>query len=262
MKHIRTIIVDDEPAARARLARLLAQDAEIEVLAECRNGTEAVDTVTRTRPDLMFLDVQMPHVNGFQVMEMLHQYNGRERVPFVVFVTAHDQYALKAFDVNAVDYLLKPYDDERFFSSLEKAKRFISMRQNSKLTGKLLELMREHMHASSQYVEMFTIKEKGREHKVQASDIIFLRAEGNYLCLQLKERHHLYRMTMNAIETELDPTRFMRIHRSYIVNVAHVRNARYSGNNEFIFTMANNERIVSGRSYKEQIAKALQEQVV
>jgi two-component system, LytTR family, response regulator len=180
----------------------------------------------------------------------------------VVFVTAHDQYALKAFDVNAVDYLLKPYDDERFFSSLEKAKRFIDMRQTSRLTGKLMELMREHMQASSEYMELFVIKEKGREHKVEASSIVYLRAEGNYLCLQLKDKHHLYRMTMNAIETELDPSRFMRIHRSYIVNVAHVRNARYSGNNEFIFTMANNERIVSGRSYKEQIAKALQEQVV
>ena len=262
MKHIRTIIVDDEPAARERIARLLAQDPEIEVLTECRNGHEAIEAVMKHRPDLMFLDVQMPHVTGFQVMEQLHQQNGRERVPFVVFVTAHDQYALKAFDVNAVDYLLKPYDDERFFSSLDKAKRFIDMRLNSKLTGKLMDLMREHLHANSDYTETFVIKEKGREHKVETANIIYLRAEGNYLCLQLKDRHFLYRMTMNTVESELDPARFLRIHRSYIVNVAHVRNARYSGNNEFIFTMANNERIVSGRSYKEQIAKALQEQVV
>jgi two-component system, LytTR family, response regulator len=262
MKHIRTIIVDDEPAARNRIARLLAQDNDIEIAGECRNGTEAVESALRLRPDLMFLDVQMPHVNGFQVMEQLHQQSGRDKVPFVVFVTAHDQYALKAFDVNAVDYLLKPYDDDRFFASLEKAKRFIDMRQNSKLTGKLMELMREHMHSNSEYMEIFVIKEKGREHKVEASNLLYLRAEGNYLCLQTKDRHFLYRMTMNAIESELDPTRFLRIHRSYIVNVAHVRNARYSGNNEFIFTMSNNERIVSGRSYKEQIAKALQEQAV
>jgi two-component system, LytTR family, response regulator len=262
MKQIRTIIVDDEPAARDRLNRLLLQDPEIEIVGECRNGVEAVEAVLKHRPDLMFLDVQMPHVNGLQVMEQLHQQNGRERVPFVVFVTAHDQYALKAFDVNAVDYLLKPYDDDRFYASLDKAKRFIDMQQNSRLTGKLMELMREHMHASSEYTEVFTIKEKGRENKVEASNIVYLRAEGNYLCLQLKDKHFLYRMTMNAIESELDPSRFLRIHRSYIVNVAHVRNARYSGNNEFIFTMANNERIVSGRSYKEQIAKALQEQVV
>ncbi len=258
MKHIRTIIVDDEPAARARIARLLAQDAEVELVTECRNGLEAVEAVNKHRPDLLFLDVQMPHMNGLEAVDRM----AGERMPFVVFVTAHDQYALKAFDVNAVDYLLKPYDDDRFFASLKKAKDHIDMRTNNKLTGKLLDLVREHMHAKSEYTEQFTIKEKGREYKVKVDDILFLRAEGNYLCLQLKDRHFLYRMTMNAVETELDPARFLRIHRSYLVNTAHMRNTRYSGNNEFIFTMANNERIVSGRSYKEQIAKALQEQSV
>lgn len=257
MKHIRAIVVDDEPAARTRIARLLTQDPEIELIAECRNGNEAIEAVAKHRPDLMFLDVQMPQVNGFEVVARI----GAERMPFVVFVTAHDQYALKAFDVNAVDYLLKPYDDERFHASLDKAKKFMEMRTSSKLTGKLMDLVREHMHAQSEFIEVFTIRDKGREHKVEVDDLIFLRAEGNYLHLQTKDRHHLYRMTMNAVESELDPARFMRIHRSYMVNNAHVRSTRYSGNNEFIFTMSNGERIVSGRSYKEQIAKALQERV-
>ncbi|MFN6114754.1 MAG: LytR/AlgR family response regulator transcription factor [Flavobacteriales bacterium] len=262
MKQIRTIIVDDEPAARARVARLLAQDPTIEVVSECRNGQEALNCIAKCRPDLLFLDVQMPGMSGFEVMEHVHTHNGHVPVPFVVFVTAHDQYALKAFDVNAVDYLLKPFDDDRFMASLEKAKRFIEMRVSDRLTGKLMDLVREHMQANGTYTEHFTIKDKGREHKVKAEDILYLRAEGNYLCLQLKERSFLYRMTMNAVESELDPARFMRIHRSYIVNRAHVRSSRYSGNNEFIFSMANNERIVSGRSYKEQIAKMLTEQVV
>jgi len=262
MKQIRTIIVDDEPAARARVARLLAQDPTIEVVSECRNGQEALNCIAKCRPDLLFLDVQMPGMSGFEVMEHVHTHNGHVPVPFVVFVTAHDQYALKAFDVNAVDYLLKPFDDDRFMASLEKAKRFIEMRVSDRLTGKLMDLVREHMQANGTYTEHFTIKDKGREHKVKAEDILYLRAEGNYLCLQLKERSFLYRMTMNALESELDPARFMRIHRSYIVNRAHVRSSRYSGNNEFIFSMANNERIVSGRSYKEQIAKMLTEQVV
>jgi two-component system, LytTR family, response regulator len=258
MKHIRTLIVDDEPAARARIGRLLQQDPEIELVGECRNGLEAVEAVHKHRPDLLFIDVEMPQMNGFEVVKKL---NG-DRVPFVVFVTAHDQYALRAFDVNAVDYLLKPYDDERFMTSLNKAKKHIDMRTNSQLTGKLMDLMREHMHAKSEFTETFVIKEKGREYRVPVDEIIYLRAEGNYLHLQLKDRHHLYRMTMNAVETELDPTRFLRIHRSYIVHNAHVRSSRYSGNNEFIFTMDNGERIISGRSYKEQIAKALQEQSV
>ncbi len=262
MKQIRTIIVDDEPAARLRIARLLAQDPGIEVVSECRNGQEALNCIAKCKPDLLFLDVQMPGMSGFQVMEHVHTHNGHVPVPFVVFVTAHDQYALKAFDVNAVDYLLKPYDDERFFASLEKAKRFIDMRSNNKLTGRLMDLVREHLHANSSYTETFVIRDKGREHKVKVEDILYLRAEGNYLCLQLKDRHHLHRMTMNAVESELDPARFLRIHRSYIVNTAHLRSTRYSGNNEFIFSMANNERIVSGRSYKENIAKALTEQAV
>ncbi len=262
MKHIRTLIADDEPAARARLARLLSQDPEIEVVGECRNGAEVIEAVAKHRPDLLFLDVQMPQSNGFDVLQHLSSTLPRERLPFVVFVTAHDQYALKAFDVNAVDFLLKPYDDERFQASLEKARKFMELRMNSKLTGKLMDLVREHMHANSEYVEVFNIREKGREHKVPVDEIIYLRAEGNYLHLQLKERHHLHRMTMNAVESELDPSRFLRIHRSYIVNKAHVRNSRYSGNNEFVFHMANNERIISGRSYKEQIARALQEQSV
>ncbi|MBK7384929.1 MAG: response regulator transcription factor [Flavobacteriales bacterium] len=161
-----------------------------------------------------------------------------------------------------MDYLLKPYDDERFFASLEKAKKHIDMRINDKLTGKLMNLVREHLHAKSEYTEVFSIRDKGREHKVNSADILYLRAEGNYLNLQLKDRHFLFRMTMNSVESELDPERFLRIHRSYIVNRTHVRNARYSGNNEFIFSMSNNERIVSGRSYKDQIARALEEQAV
>lgn len=257
MKHIRTVIVDDEPAARARLSRLLAQDAEVEVVGECRNGHEAVEAVNKHRPDLLFVDVQMPDMNGLEAVGRISV----ERMPFVVFVTAHDQYALKAFDLSAVDYLLKPYDDDRFFASLEKAKKHIDMKMNHRLTGRLMDLVREHMHAKSEYTEVFTIREKGREYKVNTSDILYLRAEGNYVCMQLKDRHYLHRFTMNAVESELDPARFLRIHRSFIVNRAHIRNARYSGNNEFIFSMANNERIVSGRSYKEQIAKALQEEM-
>lgn len=260
MKTIRTIVVDDEPSARSRVIRLLAQDPLIEVVSECRNGIEAINCIQKCRPDLLFLDVEMPGMDGFQVMDQLSAAIGDGALPFVVFVTAHDQYALRAFDVNAVDYLLKPYDDERFHASLDKAKRHIAMRMSSRLTGKLMDLVREHMQEKGAHLSQFLIKDKGREHKVRVDDIVYLRAEGNYLCLRTKDRHFLYRMTMNTVEGELAPERFLRIHRSYIVNRAHIRSIRYSGNNEFIFSMANNERIVSGRSYKEQIARVLTEQ--
>lgn len=257
-KKLRVLIVDDEPLARERIRTLLGPHEDIEIVGEAGDGRSAVDRVEELRPDLMFLDVQMPQLNGFDVVARIPG----DRMPFVVFVTAHDRYALRAFDVNAVDYLLKPYDDDRFFASLEKAKRSTELHHTSKLTGKLMDLVRAHIHASSEHIEQFIIKDKGREFKVAVDDLVYLRSEGNYLMLQTKDRHHLYRMTMNAVEAELDPARFLRIHRSYMVNKAHVRNARYNGNNEFVFTMGNGERIISGRSYKEHIAQALQENPV
>ena len=262
MKRVRTLVVDDEPDARGHLVELLSADARIDVIGEARNGEEAIGEVLKGRPDLLFLDVRMPGMDGFQVMERLARLGDRVPLPFVVFVTAHDGYALKAFDVNAVDYLLKPYEDDRFHASLEKVKYFIGMRQSTRLTGKLMDLVREHIRADGEFTEQFTIKDRGLEHVVCVDELLYLRAEGNYLYLRSKDRHFLYRMTMNAVESELDPARFLRIHRRYIVNRSHVRSTRYGGNNEFIFNMANGERIVSGRIYKEKIAEVLQEQVV
>lgn len=256
MRIIRTIVVDDEPAARTRVVRMLKTDPDIEVVAECRNGTEALETIRKENIELMFLDIQMPQTNGLELMAKLPH----EKMPFVVFVTAHDRYALKAFDLNAVDYLLKPYDDERFFTSLGRAKDLIEMRHSKQLTGRLMDLMQNHLNVRKEYNDQFVIKEKGREYKVPVKDVLYIRAEGNYLIIQTKTRHYLLRMTMNMVETELDPARFIRVHRSYILNMTYVRNARYSGNNEFMFTMSNGQHVLSGRNYKESIAQILSEQ--
>lgn len=253
MKRTRLIIVDDEPDARERLVELAAQDAALEVVTTCRNGNEAVLAILKHKPDLVLLDVQMPQMNGFEVVRRV----GADRMPPTIFATAYDHYALKAFEVNAVDYLLKPYDDTRFHASVAKARKLIAMNTSDKLTGRLMDLVRDHLHEHSDFIETFTIRDKGRDHVVHVDDVVCLRAEGNYLKLVLADRSFLYRMTMNAVESELDPARFQRIHRSYMVNTLHVRSTRYSGNNEFIFTLSNGERIVSGRSYKEQIAKSL-----
>lgn len=256
MKNIRTLVVDDEPAARSRVVRLLSADPEIRIVAECRNGQEALSAIQQEPVDLVYLDVQMPQLSGFDVVNKF----GSGQSPFVVFVTAHDRYATKAFDVNAVDYLLKPYDDERFYTSLAKAKDFIEMRENKRLTGRLMDLVQDHLNTRREYTQVIVIKEKGREYRVPVKDILFIRAEGNYLILQTKPRHYLLRMTMNMVETDLDPAVFVRVHRSYMVNMAHVRNSRYSGNNEFLFTMSNGQHVLSGRSYKEHIAKLLSRQ--
>ncbi len=253
MNHIRTLVVDDEPAARARILRMLERDQDVRVVRECRNGQEAIDTLAKEPVDLVFMDVQMPQADGFQVLEAIR----REPKPFVIFVTAHDRYALKAFDVNAVDYLLKPYDEERFHSSLAKAKEFIEMRTSKHLAGKLIDIVQQHVRAQKDFADEIVIKEKGRSYTVKYKDVIFVRAESNYLILQLKERHFLLRMTLNMLESEVDPKQFLRIHRSFIVNMAHVRNARYSGNNEFTFTMSNGQHLVSGRSYRDKVSGAL-----
>ncbi|MBP8824523.1 MAG: response regulator transcription factor [Flavobacteriales bacterium] len=255
MRTIRTIVVDDEPAARTRLVRLLATDPEIEVVAECRNGTEALEAIRTQAIELVYLDIQMPQTNGFEVAQKLLG----TQAPFVIFVTAHDRYALKAFDVRAVDYLLKPYDDDRFFISLARAKDFIEMRDNKRLTGRLMDLMQDHLKTHQEFTEVFTIKEKGREYRVPVKDILWLQAEGNYIVLEAKARRYLLRMTMNMVESDLDPARFVRIHRSFVVNMAHVRSSRYSGNNEFTFTMSNGKHLLSGRSYKEAVARLLAE---
>lgn len=255
MKKIRTIITDDEPMARMRVRRLLSKDPEIEIVAECRDGAEAQEQIRLQKPDLVFLDVEMPGMNGFEVLEKIDP----QRVPFVVFVTAYDQYASRAFDVEAVDFLLKPFSDKRFTSSLTRAKRSIEVRNSTVLTGRLMDLMRDYIHVHSSFTEVFAIKERGREIRVPADDLVYIRAKGNYLHLYTKERHHVYRATLNTLETELDPKRFLRVHRSFIVNMKHMSNWRYTGNNEFIFTMANGDRLMSGRAFKDPIAKALQE---
>lgn len=255
MRKVRTIVVDDEPAARSRVLRLLGGDPDILVVAECRNGNEALEAIRTNLVDLVFLDVQMPQLTGFDVIERFPAGQS----PFVIFVTAYDRYALKAFNVQAVDYLLKPYDDERFNTSLTRAKDFIAMQDNKRLADRMLDLVQNHLDAGKEFTQEYVIKEKGREYRVPVKDVQWIGTEGNYLELQTENRRYLLRMTMNMVETELDPRVFLRIHRSYLVNLAHVRSSRYSGNNEFTFTMANGKHLVSGRNYKELIAKALTE---
>lgn len=257
MKNIRTIVVDDEPAARAHIVRLLGTDPDIHIVAECRNGLEALEILKKDTVDLVYLDIQMPQINGFEMLKRLPP--GKEP-PFVIFSTAYDRYALKAFDVRAVDYLLKPFDDDRFHESLSRAKEFIELRDKKQLAGRLMDLVQDHLNAQKEHAQEYLIKEKGREYRVPAKDVLWIKAEGNYVVLQTMARRHSLRMTMNMLESELDPACFIRIHRSYIVNIRQVRSTRYSGNNEFTFVLNNGKHLLSGRNYKEQVAKFLMEQ--
>jgi len=249
---IKTLIIDDEPLARFRIADLLKTDPDVHILGECKNGTEAIRHIHQKKPDLIFLDIQMPDFNGFEVVAQI------KCDPLIIFVTAFDQYALDAFDVHAIDYLLKPFDDQRFFESLERAKRLIGLQQTSEFKSKLLNLMQEFQAEPDQYLSVITLKDRGRTKQIALEDVLWIEADGNYLALNLSNERHLHRSTMNAFESEIDPTKFLRIHRSTIVNTAHIKDVQYLNNNEYQFELGNNHTLISGRLYKEKIQAFLE----
>ena len=218
---IKTLIVDDEPLARRNLRVLLEKDPQIEILDECRNGREAVKAINTLSPDLIFLDIQMPEMDGFDVLERA----GPEHIQAIIFVTAFDQYALKAFDVHALDYLLKPFDDERFANALQRAKSQIEARQVHRLTQRLFDLLedreikRKDTLQQKNYLTRLMIKVSGRVTLLKVDELDFIEADGNYAKLHVGPKAHLLREKMHDLEERLDPAKFVRIHRSVIVNL-------------------------------------------
>ncbi len=250
---IRTLVVDDEPLARQRVVSLLKNHPEVQLIGECRNGEEAVEQINSKKPDLIFLDIEMPGLDGFGVVSNIDlKYK-----PFIIFATAYNQYALKAFNIHAIDYLLKPFDDERFDEALEIAKSQIKLKHTSDFNERLLTLVNEFNSQKDQYIRQFKVKLRGREKYISVEDLLYIEAEGNYLKLHHKEGRDLFRSTMSGIEKELNPNRFLRIHRSYFINTLFVKNIRYISNNEYKVLLKNDIEIISGRSYKEAIKSYL-----
>ena len=256
MKKIGTLIVDDEPLARSRLANLLKPLDEFHLFGECRNGAEAIGAIKRLKPDLVFLDIQMPDMDGFDVLLQIP----KESLPFVIFVSAYDQFALRAFDVHAVDYLLKPFDNERFGRALEAAEGQIRLRESDQFQNKLIGMMKEFQRDRGAYRSLFEIKKEGRLISISCETVSWLEAAGNYVTLHCGDLEYLYRGTMNALESELDPSLFLRVHRSRIVNRSFVKNVRYLNNDEYRFTMEGGVRLLSGRTYKEKIQTYLNDE--
>ena len=248
----RVLIADDEPLARERLRTLLGAEDWVDVVAECQNGTEAVESITRLQPDLVFLDVQMPGATGFQVIDSV----GPERMPLVVFVTAFDTYALRAFDVHALDYLLKPFDRERFGQALARARQQLERRTNGDLERRLLELMQD-LKGSSHRLERFVVKAGGRVFFVRADEIDWIEAAGNYVKLHVGSDAHLFRETMNTLEAQLDPEVFFRIHRSHIVNIERVKEMQPWFNGEYVVFLKNGTRLTLSRGYREKLQERI-----
>ena len=248
----RVVIADDEPLGRERLRTLLAGEPWVEVVAECHDGPSTIEAIDRHRPDLVFLDVQMPGATGFDVIKAV----GAERMPAVIFVTAYDRYALRAFDVHAIDYLLKPFDRERFQQALARARQQLERRSQGDLERRILQLVQD-LKQPQQRLERFVIKSGGRVFFVRADEIDWIEAAGNYVKLHVGAEAHLFRETMNSLESQLDPDHFFRVHRCHIVNIERVRELQPWFNGEYVVFLRDGTRLTLSRGYREKLQERL-----
>lgn len=242
------LVVDDEPLAREGLSMLLARDPDITAIHEARNGREAVAAIRDLHPDVVFLDVQMPEMDGFQVVKE----TGAENMPAVVFVTAHDQYAIQAFEISAIDYLLKPVTQERFARALERVKARAPARPGDDTSRQILSLL-ETVASPRRYLKRVAVRSAGKTVFVDAQDIDWMEAAENYVQLHTSRSSHLLHVAMNTLEKSLDPEMFLRIHRSLIVNVTRIKELRPALHGEYVITLENGVRLQSGRVYSDKV---------
>jgi len=246
---IRTLVVDDEPLARERLRGLLAEEPDVEVVGECGDGCQAVRAIDELRPDLVFLDVQVPNLDGFHILESV----GGDRIPAVVFVTAYDQYALRAFDVRAVDYVLKPFGRERLQRALERARAQIARVKSSDLSGQLTALFEGMLPRKVPFLKRVVVKENGRLFFVRTADIDWVEASGNYVRLHVGAESHLLRETMSGLESRLDPEQFLRIHRSAIVNIERIKELQPWFHGEYLVVLRDARQLTMSARYREKL---------
>jgi two-component system LytT family response regulator len=249
---IRTVIVDDEPLARQRLRRLLEADPDIAIVGESGDGQQAVADLREFRPDLVFLDVQMPVLDGFGVLQALDG----TAWPVVIFVTAHDRYALKAFEVHALDYLLKPFDKARFAVALERAKAQVRQESAAALNERLQELL-QGVSARRQVPERLMVKSGGRIYFVRTDDIDWIEAAANYVRLHVGKEDHLLRESMSGLEKKLDPSRFVRIHRSTIVNLERIRELQPAFHGDYVVILRDGTELALSRGCREKLETSL-----
>ena len=262
MPQIRALIVDDEPLARENLQILLEEAQGIELVGQCANGLEAVEAILRLKPDLLFLDVKMPRISGFDVLQQLDP----SEWPFVVFVTAYDQYALKAFEVNALDYLLKPFDDDRFALTLQRAKEQIKQRRIQEYMVRLVKLLGQEEDVDgtaaaeaqeASYATRLVIKAIGRMYFVDVDEIEWIQAAGSYVQLHTATQKHLMRISMKALEAKLDPNQFLRIHRSTLVNVAYIRELQPYFRGDYLVILKDETQLKLSRRHRHHLETLL-----
>jgi two-component system LytT family response regulator len=248
---IRALIVDDEPLARRRLRSLLRREPDIEIIGEASNGQESVDVIRHERPDLVFLDIQMPQMDGFSVIEAI----GVERMPYIIFITAYGQYALKAFDVRALDYLLKPFDHKRLEKALDQARRQLRLAGGHEELRKQVRGLLQETGPKVYPIERILVKSKGRIIILRTSDIGWIESAGNYLILHCGGESYLVRETMAEMEGKLDCRTFVRIHRSSIVNIDCIKEIQPSFHGEYDVVLKTGTKLVLSRTYSDKFKK-------
>lgn len=248
---IRTLIIDDVQLARERLKRCLADEPELQIVGECDNGTEAIAAICALSPDLIFLDVQMPALDGFGVLDALRG----ERTPAVIFVTAYNEYAIQAFDVNALDYLLKPVDCARLRKAVERAK--AQLAQPADDLDSRFRAMLEDIKAGSKFLKRITIKLTGHTILLPIDEIDWIESYGNYLKLHAGRESHLIRGTMQSLETKLDPEKFVRVHRSTIVNIEKIKQIYPRSNGDQDLVLHDGQQLMLSRKYRDRFFAAL-----
>ena len=245
---IRTLIVDDEPLARERIRMLLEDQPDLEIVTESANGTEALREIQRLAPDLVFLDIQMPELTGFELLDHLDP----ARIPVIIFVTAYDQYALKAFEVCALDYLLKPFDRERFNRALARARTELDRRKAGQVNDQVLKLLSE-LQQRKKYLEKLIIRDGGRVFFLRADEIDWIEAAGNYVRLHTGKEEYLYRETMLNLEAQLNSERFVRIHRSAIVNIERIKELQPWFRGDYVIVLRDNQKLTLSRTYRGRL---------
>jgi two-component system LytT family response regulator len=249
---IRTLIVDDEPLARRRIRALLERESDIQIVGECASGTEALDAITEQTPDLVFLDIQMPGLDGLGVVAEIDP----DEMPIVVFVTAYDQYALKAFEAHALDYLLKPFEDERFADVLQRVRVRVAERDPHTLIDERIAAVLEELKPKV-YPERIVIR-KGTQYVFQpVHEVDWVEADGNYARIHAGANSSVVRKTMAAMEHSLDPARFVRIHRSTIVNIERIRAVESLFNGEYVVILKDGTKLPTSRSYRDAVQALL-----
>lgn len=249
-KKLRTVVVDDEPLACKRLEKLLKEDEDIDLLKLCANGEEAIEVINNKEPDLVFLDIQMPEINGFEVLQQIDE----NKVPLIIFVTAYDEYALKAFDVHALDYLMKPFKKERFFESLDRAKKAFQQDDRLKIHKKIENLL-TYLDDSGGPLTRILVKSSGRYFFLKATDIDWIESAGNYVRIHSGGNNYLIRETMINMEKKLNSDTFFRIHRSTIINVEKVKELEQWFHGDYQVIMYNDQKLTMSRNYKQILEK-------